>query len=93
MIRGAVAAGLMAVVLPACSIDSAEEWHAKWGGPYERYVRVFSETDCSALERTIVTEVARVDELRKADDIRATQSHIQATYRRMVALDCPQAFR
>lgn len=93
MIRGPIAGTFLAVMLVACSVETADDWYAKWGGPYDAYVQVFNETDCSALEARIVAEVDRMDRLDSRDDILGTSSHIQAAYRRMVALACPQAFR
>lgn len=94
MIRVTIASWLMALIpLAACNVDSAEEWHTKWGGPYDVYVLVFAETDCSNLEAMIVAQVARVDQSRTAQEAVAAASIIQATYRRMVDLSCPEAFR
>lgn len=94
MTRGAAVSWFLALTfLSACGADSAENWYAKWGGRYNVYVHVFAQTDCSNLEAAIVAEVARMGEVRKAEEALASASIIQATYRRMVDLSCAEAFQ
>ena len=89
-------AGILAVALAltACGgADSADEWHARWGGPYDVYAEIFANRDCSALEALIIAEVAGLERQTARKEILDSTVLVQAAYRRMVGLSCSEAFQ
>ncbi len=81
------------ILLTACAATTANEWRAKWGGPIHLYEPIFTETSCRDLEAAIAAEASRMGNRRAVDHPWTSAVYIQATFRRMVDLGCPEAFQ
>lgn len=81
-------------LLSGCAMSTdAHSWHDRWGGPLERYSEVFDESDCEVLEALIVRESGQMGRQLADNERRDRSSIIQAAFRRLVDLQCAQAFQ